>query len=176
MYVNKTIFIICGKSGVGKTTLINELCSRYNLKTVESYTTRPKRTAKENHIFITMEEMNLLPDKLFEFEFAGHHYCITNEQLNSADLFGLPPNACKDLYEKRNYFSNRFYIIYIKVSDDVRYERMLRRNDTNEWIAKRMSQEEKYFFDIENYVDKIVNNYDFEKCIGEIERCIFNEK
>ena len=39
-----------------------------------------------------------------------------------------------------------------------------------------MSQEEKYFFDIENNVDKIVNNYDFEKCIGEIERCIFNEK
>ena len=100
--MRKPIFIMCGKSGVGKTTLIKELCRRNNFQTVKSYTTRPKRKCdKETHIFVTKEKDNEIPNKILSFTFSGYYYCITYSQFNSADLFGLPPNAFKDLYKKK---------------------------------------------------------------------------
>ena len=38
---------IVGKSGTGKSTLVNKLKFKYNLTSVESYTTRPPRYENE---------------------------------------------------------------------------------------------------------------------------------
>lgn len=175
--MSKPIFIICGKSGVGKTTLIQELCKLYNLQTAESYTTRPKRTCdKENHIFVSEENFKLIPQKLLSFTFAGYYYCITYSQFFSADLFGLPPNAIMDLYRKKHFLSRPIRLIYVDISDEIRYERMINRNDNPEWILIRMLEEEKYFSNIRSYADKIVYNDDLKRCLGEIKEYIYYER
>lgn len=47
-----TFFLICGKSGSGKTTILNRLENSYGLTQLQSYTTRLLRHAGEGgHIF-----------------------------------------------------------------------------------------------------------------------------
>jgi hypothetical protein len=43
----KPLILLCGKSGSGKTTVADLLQSKYGLKQLESYTTRPQRKADE---------------------------------------------------------------------------------------------------------------------------------
>ena len=49
----KTIFLITGCSGSGKTTITEQLEMKYGLKSIQSYTTRAKRSENETgHIFV----------------------------------------------------------------------------------------------------------------------------
>ena len=51
--MNETIFLIIGESGSGKTTLVSSLEKQKNLKSIQSYTTRPPRYENEyGHIFV----------------------------------------------------------------------------------------------------------------------------
>lgn len=169
------LYIICGMSGVGKTTLINELCRRNRLTSLRSYTTRPQRSYLDTgHFFVTENEFDLIPDKILDFSFSHFRYCITNEQLNSADILGLPPNAFKDLLLNKQYIHKKIHLLYITVSEDIRYKRMLQRNDDNAWILQRMADEKPYFIDIEKYADKIIFNYNLEESLKEIETYIRN--
>ena len=174
--MNKPIYIICGKSGVGKTTLINNLCLRNNLKTLISYTTRPKRTSSENtHIFVSDDEFDCIQNKFLEFSFLNYRYCITRDQILNADILGLPPNAFHDLGEKKSLLYREIKLIYVMTSEKTRYERMIHRNDSIENITIRMSGEIEYFDDIEKHADKKVYNYDLEECLEEIERYMDEE-
>ena len=168
----KSLFIIYGKSGVGKTTLINELCRRCNFETISSYTTRPIREGciSENHIFVSEDEFNAISNKALTFIFSGYHYCITYSQLNSADIFGLPPNAILGLYKKNNIISRPINLIYVKASDQMRYDRMIKRGNKPEWIKNRMVEEQPVFKAVEGYANKIIYNDDFNKCVEELER------
>ena len=57
------IYLIVGCSGSGKTTIVNSLENKYGLKSIQSYTTRPKRSDDETgHIFISDEEYDKLED------------------------------------------------------------------------------------------------------------------
>jgi guanylate kinase len=52
-----TLMIFVGKSGSGKSSLINRLCEREGYTQVISHTTRPRRNENDNdHIFITEED------------------------------------------------------------------------------------------------------------------------
>ena len=53
----KNCYLIVGQSGSGKTTIMTTLEEKYELKSIQSYTTRPKRSDGETgHIFISDEE------------------------------------------------------------------------------------------------------------------------
>ena len=57
--MNETIFLIIGESGSGKTTLVSSLEKQKNLKSIQSYTTRPPRYENEyGHIFVSENEFN----------------------------------------------------------------------------------------------------------------------
>ena len=65
MAMNKehTLLLVLGRTASGKDSLVNKLCERTNLKSVTSYTTRPRRTNEgDTHIFTTedvYEQMQL---------------------------------------------------------------------------------------------------------------------
>lgn len=86
-YSKKKCICIVGKSGTGKSTLVNRLKFKYNYTSVESYTTRPPRSDEETgHIFITQEEFDTLPNKVAINTFGEYDYCATKEQIDNADL------------------------------------------------------------------------------------------
>ena len=81
------IFLIVGCSGSGKTTITEQLEQKYGLKSIQSYTTRPKRSEDEKgHIFVSDSEVPPKTDMVAYTEFAGNRYCATAEQVEDNDL------------------------------------------------------------------------------------------
>ena len=61
----KQIFLIVGRSGVGKSSIVKAVCDITGMTCVKSYTTRPKREDEKDHtdhIFISEEEVEKYRD------------------------------------------------------------------------------------------------------------------
>ena len=59
----KNLYIIAGRSGSGKTSVVQELCSSCGLKPVKTTTTRPRRFPEEDaYHFISQNEFDIRKD------------------------------------------------------------------------------------------------------------------
>ena len=127
----KNIYLIVGCSGSGKTAITEKLEELYNLKSIQSYTTRPPRYDGETgHTFISNEEFDKLVDICGYTEFAGNRYCSTAEQVENNDLYVIDPNGV-DYFIKSYKGKKTPKIIYINSDLNVRYERMVKRAEEN---------------------------------------------
>lgn len=123
----KSIYLIVGASGSGKTAITEKLEELYHLKSIQSYTTRPPRYDGETgHIFISNEEFDELTDMIAYTEFAGNRYCATSEQVENNDLYVIDPNGV-DFFLKAYKGKKTPKIIYIDSDLNVRYDRMVKR-------------------------------------------------
>ena len=128
--MSKYIFLIVGCSGSGKTTITEQLEQRYGLKSIQSYTTRPKRYEDESgHTFVSDEEFDKLTDMVAYTEFAGNRYCATAEQVENNDLYIIDPKGV-DFFMKAYKGSKTPKIIFISSNLTTRYERMVERAET----------------------------------------------
>lgn len=148
LWSNK-ITLIVGRSGTGKSTLEKKLIELYDLKTIESYTTRPKRKPDEKgHIFITEDQYPNYTDKIATTEINGYHYFATKKQLDESDLYVIDPNGLNELV--KNYPEQTFNLIYIKLSQSEHKKRLEKRqkesNETSDLQTKRLTSEN-YQFD-----------------------------
>ena len=127
----KNIYLIVGCSGSGKTAITEKLKELYNLKSIQSYTTRPPRYDGETgHTFISNDEFDKLTDMVAYTEFAGNRYCATAEQVENNDLYVIDPNGVK--FFMKSYTGKKTpKIIYINSDLNVRYERMVKRAEEN---------------------------------------------
>ena len=75
------IFLIIGRSGSGKSTIVDELCKRYGYTSVESYTTRPPRGPSEGgHIFVAKDTFDELKPFLCAYtKYNNFEYGVSNE-------------------------------------------------------------------------------------------------
>ena len=138
-----------GCSGSGKTTITEQLEQKYGLKSIQSYTTRPKRYEDESgHIFVSDEEFDKLTDMVAYTEFAGNRYCATAEQVENNDLYIIDPKGV-DFFMKAYKGSKTPKIIFISSNLTTRYERMVGRAET-----KGKSHQEA----IESSLTRIVND------------------
>ena len=143
------IFLIVGCSGSGKTTITEQLEQKYGLKSIQSYTTRPKRYEDESgHIFVSDEEFDKLTDMVAYTEFAGNRYCAIAEQVENNDLYIIDPKGV-DFFMKAYKGSKTPKIIFISSNLTTRYERMVKRAET-----KGKSHQEA----IESSLTRIVND------------------
>ena len=123
----KNIFLIVGCSGSGKTTITEQLETKYGLKSIQSYTTRPPRYDDETgHTFISNEEFDELVDICGYTEFAGNRYCSTAEQVENNDLYVIDPNGV-DYFIKSYKGKKTPKIIFIDSDLTTRYDRMVKR-------------------------------------------------
>ena len=145
----KNIYLIVGCSGSGKTAITEKLKELYNVKSIQSYTTRPPRYDGETgHIFISDEEFDKLTDMVAYTEFAGNRYCATAEQVENNDLYIIDPKGI-DFFMKSYKGSKTPKVIFISSNLTTRYERMIGRAET-----KGKSHQEA----IESSLTRIVND------------------
>lgn len=123
-----SLYIFCGESGSGKTTIQTMLQKQRGLTLLPSYTTRPKRYKNEdNHTFVTDEEFDKLTDIIAYTEFDGHRYCGTFEQCQQFDMYTLDKAGIE--FFKEHYKGDKTVkVIYIKTKFKDRYERMFERS------------------------------------------------
>lgn len=167
--MSKYIFLIVGCSGSGKTTITEQLEQRYGLKSIQSYTTRPKRYGNETgHTFVSDEEFDKLTDMVAYTEFDSKRYCATAEQVENNDLYVIDPKGI-DFFMK-SYKGNKIpKVIFISSDLTTRYERMVKRAEVKGSIyteavdiaLDRIKNDVNEFYDyIHNRasIDYIVNN------------------
>lgn len=170
----KNIYVLTGKSGVGKTTIINEIRKEKKFVCPIMYTTRPKRR-KVNDGKIQVDEVQYeeLPGKGVEFVFNNCKYAITYEEIQRANIFDLAPSGFKSL--KQNYCGNRnIIIIYLWVNEKERIRRMKDRGESDVDIQQRIQYEKGEYENVENSVDFILENNDLGRSIKRI-RAIIEE-
>lgn len=174
--MSKYIFLIIGCSGSGKTTITEQLEKRYGLKSIQSYTTRPKRYDDETgHTFVTDDEFDKLTDRVGYTEFAGNRYCATAEQVENNDLYIIDPKGV-DFFMKAYKGSKTPKIIFINSDLTTRYERMKSRAEENgsTYMEAVKSSLERITNDVVEFYDYIHNNAHIDFKVTNDDDCDIN--
>ena len=167
--MNKTIYLLIGESGTGKTTIANIMSKKFDLKVISSYTTRPKRYEGETgHIFVTDHEFDQLDNLVGYTEYAGYRYCATSKQVDENDIYIIDPAGVK-FFKEKYVGEKNVCIIWIKAPASIRKKRMIKRGDTEDEAEKRILIDNIEFDSIEVYADYVVNNiFELDTVICEI--------
>lgn len=135
----KTILLLVGASGSGKTTVANELCRKYGLKQINSYTTRPPRYHGEaGHIFVSDEEFDLLHDFVGFTNYNNYRYGATAEQVEACDIYVIDP-AGVDFFRKEYHGGKQVVVAELIVDEHTREARMKKRGDSANAIRERLA-------------------------------------
>lgn len=169
-----TLMVFVGKSGSGKSSLINRLCEREGYTQLISQTTRPRRNESDNdHHFVTEEDYcmaKLNGDIVAETEINGYHYYATRDQVYEADFYTLD-NQGLDSLLSMDLPNLRVVVIYISCPDELRMDRAVnQRGDNKQTFRARSYSESAQFrkFIAEEKWDYSVKNVDFPKAYSVI--------
>lgn len=162
------VILVVGKSCSGKSSLIKRICERSNLTALQSYTTRVKRSdADTDHIFCSVEDYLRAKDNgeiAIDGELNGNYYYSTIEQLYSADLYTINPEALDRLLAM-DLPNIRFVVVYVSCPDELREERAVKRGDDKYKFRARSRSERMEFrkFVMDEKWNYAINNLDFPK-------------
>ena len=176
------IFIL-GKTGSGKTTIVNELVKNYGFNKIITYTTRPMRNGETNHKdyhFISNKEFMSKIREDFFAEWKTYttkqgiwHYGISLLDFlnaNNKSIVIITPEGFRELREKYNF---DIFSIYIDCDEDILEERVNNRGDNPIEINRRLKADKKDFEFIDKDVDRVVfNNGNLEITIQDILKLI----
>ena len=159
--------IIIGPSGSGKDFLRRGLLKK-GLRYQPKFTTRPKRQNEVDGIdykFISEEDyLNLKEnDKIkvyqtFEIGEKIWSYGITVENFEFNQLFIMTPFEVSQLTDKD---LSGCFVVYLDIPLDVRRKRLIRRNDNNDSIERRIQSDFEDFKDY-NYYDLKITDPEFD--------------
>lgn len=185
--MNNYIFLIVGESGSGKTSIVSLLEKRHSLKSIQSYTTRPKRYENEyGHIFVSENEFNLLENLVGYTLYNGYQYCATSQQVEDNDLYVIDIAGIN--FFKENYKGNKIVkTIYIKSDMPTRFDRMIERGKQDglphkeacDFTLKRIINDVIEFKNIKEIADFVVTNNEddfLENVTDRVWKYIKNEK
>ena len=155
--MNKPLYLFCGRSASGKTTVANILESVGKYNQLQSYTTRPKRTDDEGgHIFVSDEEFDKLENIIAYTEYNNNRYCATAEQIDEASIYVIDVPGIETLLDK--YQNDRpIVVVYFDTNIRTRIDRMIDRHDCDAAIVSRIYNDEE--FDWEQELNKLVWHY-----------------
>ena len=166
----KTIFLIAGRSAVGKSSLAREACKRLGLKLVKSYTTRPMRPNEDSetsdHIFIKPEDVGRFQHDIVAYtRINGYEYFVTSEILSQSDVYVIDPNGVESLIRNAGESYN-FVQIYISTPYKIALKRALERGDKN-FEERRISENSQFkTYEENNSWDYFIENIgDFESAV-----------
>lgn len=155
------LIALIGESGCGKSTIERMLESK-GKKRVISSTSRKKRKDEKNgvhYFFYERAEMEkrAANGEFLEYQtFNGELYGVEKSQLSS-DYDSVIIVAFDGLKKLKRQLGNKMISVYIKVSEDVRFNRMIDRKDHPELICQRLANDKEAFEGVEEYVDFVIN-------------------
>lgn len=155
----KNLYCIIGASGSGKTAAADFLASKFRRRILKSYTTRPKRHEDDSdHIYISEEEYQALPNKVATAEIGGYHYCATAEQIDEADYYVVDWDGFAELLENYHGTKKGIYVIYLYCAEDICVRRMRDRGDKESDISQRIDIDKTKFSQklFKKYTDHIL--------------------
>lgn len=163
------IYLIVAPSGAGKTTITQLLETKYGLKSIQSYTTRPPRFDGETgHVFVSDEEFDKLTDIIAFTTFANYRYCATTEQVESNDLYVIDSKGV-EFFKQHYRGSKQVKIIYIDSDMTTRYERMKQRAEN-----RGCTYLEAVDCSLKRIVNDVYEFYDYIHCNVQVDYVIEN--
>ena len=155
--------IIVGKTGSGKDYLLKTLKKR-GLHFSPKFTSRPKREGEIHGIdynFITNDiyESLSLEDKIkffqkFEINNAIWVYGITQDDFKNSQLFIMTPHEISQMEVDDRL---KCFIVYLDIDEEIRRQRLIDRNDTNDSIERRLSADNEDFKEFDTWDLKITD-------------------
>lgn len=136
--MKKNILCVIGKSGSGKSTIIDILCKDNNYNYVRSYTTRQIRKDDANdvntHIFVTPNDFyeDLINGRIITSYVSPNRYINWNTDdlflENKINVLAIDPKAFTEMID---LYGNQYniYGIYVYLPEDIRKERIEKRGD-----------------------------------------------
>lgn len=184
------IFCIMGKSGSGKDTILKEInkLKDLNLKTIVTYTTRPKRSNETDgveYFFIDKkkldafnEEGKIIECRVYDTVYGKWYYStIDDGQINLSEYNYIVILTLEAYINFRKYFGDEKLVpLYIDLDDGVRLERSIKRekeqkNPNYNEICRRFLADDSDFDEfklLSNNITKKYNNYNLKECLNEI--------
>lgn len=163
------LLLILGRTASGKDTLANKLCERTGLKSITSYTTRPRRENEgDTHIFVVKEiyeQMQAEGNVAAYTEIAGNSYWSTIDQLYTNDVYIIDYDGVKTL-KALNLPNLRLVSVFINTPDEIREERALnmRKDDKSKFRVRDFAERNQFREMLKNAdFDYAVSNVDFAK-------------
>lgn len=174
----KIVFLVIGRSGCGKDTLVNYMCQKYGLKKLKSYTTRPPRQNEEDtHIFISPEDVEKYRDDIIAYTKIGEfEYFATKSQLKDINFYIIDPKGVQDLENIPNLKEEFTFIkLFIYLPEKERKKRIALRGDSEEAFLKRQEGEKQQFDNFEfktDLFDYAICNMDLIEAQKELEHIV----
>ena len=158
---DKPLILLVGKSGSGKTTIAKHLEDNYDMKMLDSYTTRPPRNEGEiGHEFVDVEFYENAKDIVAYTFFDGNHYWASQQQCEEADIYVVDPDGV-DMFEMNFDKSKRRYVIvYLDVPVHTRFIRMVKRDGSIKKALRRIIHDHKKFGNFHNRKGIWCSHYD----------------
>ena len=148
--------ILAGKSAAGKDHMRKILEDR-GFVYGTSYTTRPPRPTEVDGIdYYFLAEPEFEGMEWYEYvEFNGWYYGTSKKQfLKECNLFIMTPEGISKIKPEDR---NECTIIYLDIDFPTRYQRLIKRDDSNDKIQRRMEADESDFNDFKDYDIKITD-------------------
>lgn len=135
------MLILIGPSASGKTEVAKLLAKKYNITKIITYTTRHPRVHEKDGVdynFISLDEFAKLTESNFFVEttyYNSNYYGTAKKDILDDKCVILDPNGFKSFQALND---KRIVSIFLSCDEDVRYERMINRNDSVEDAKKRI--------------------------------------
>lgn len=154
--------IIIGGSGSGKDFLMRKLIKK-GLTPCLKWTTRPMRANENQGIDYNFVSDELFIESINESKFLAYqkfnvtpenkdpetwYYGLTNEAFSSAQVFIMTPGEFKYLSDSQRSES---FVVYLDIPRSVRESRVIKRDDQNDSVKRRLDSDEVDFIQFCDY-------------------------
>lgn len=178
----KKLFCVVGRTGTGKDSLVDLVCSSLGMKKVKSYTTRERRSGEgdDSHVFIKPVEIDQFKGRMAAYTKIGEvEYFATIDQVLEGDFYVIDPNGLDDFRERWDFnkFPISIVVIYITVPKMTQLSRLLGRGDNAEKSNSRMLAENDQFgeFEVKQRMNYTVVNSDLEQAVLGLQKIVLQE-
>lgn len=154
----KPFFLVLGRSGSGKSTIVTEVCKHTGMSQLQSYTTRkPRKEGETGHTFINEEDIPKLGKIVAHTTFAGNFYCATQDQVEQSDFYIIDKVGLGHF--RKNYMGDKkIKVIYITLDSEKVIDNMMKRGACHGDAVDRFTHDELKFEGVEEQADFVLNN------------------